>query len=370
MQPSYSGVDPLAKRKLASRKNVVRSKPASRKASLAAPAAPGRPKRPAGKPGRSLDDDDPSTASRGGGDDYEPRGFGVVDFEDEEPAERPVDVAADDAGDEESDSFGDAGGGSAVAIDDPVRIYLMQMGEIPLLSRQQEIACAKQIEATRTAFRRRMLASDFMLRGAVALLEKVRDSELRLDRTIEVSVTNTAEKKRILKRIGPEPGDADPSAQAEPGRLRIAIDRQGRPGLAPRRLAPADSPPQQSGAPGRGAESADAAVAAAVGQAGRNLEADGLDPRADCRAARPTASHRRPRARAAQRAALPDADHAGKPRHAPPPRRPHHALPAAIRRGQARAVGRQPAAGRLHRQALPQPRPELPGPDPGRATRA
>jgi len=37
-----------------------------------------------------------------------------------------------------------------------------------------------------------------------------------------------------------------------------------------------------------------------------------------------------------------------------------------IRCGQAQAFGRQPAVGSLHRQALPQPGPELPGPDPGR----
>ena len=48
-----------------------------------------------------------------------------------------------------------------------------------------------------------MLATDYVLQGAVELLEKVRDGQLRLDRTIEVSVTNTTEKKRILKRIGP-----------------------------------------------------------------------------------------------------------------------------------------------------------------------
>jgi RND family efflux transporter MFP subunit len=48
-----------------------------------------------------------------------------------------------------------------------------------------------------------MLASDFVLHGALNLLEKVRDGQLRLDRTIEVSVTNTAEKKRILRRLTP-----------------------------------------------------------------------------------------------------------------------------------------------------------------------
>ena len=89
------------------------------------------------------------------------------------------------------------------AIDDPVRMYLMQMGEIPLLTRDQEIASAKEIERTRVRFRNSMLATDFVLQAAVVALEKVRDGELRLDRTIEVSVTNTSEKKRIMQRIVP-----------------------------------------------------------------------------------------------------------------------------------------------------------------------
>jgi RNA polymerase primary sigma factor len=94
-------------------------------------------------------------------------------------------------------------GGSRECIDDPVRMYLMQMGEIPLLSRAQELTSARKIERTRARFRHHMLASDFVLHGAVNLLEKVRDGALRLDRTIEVSVTNTAEKKRILRRLRP-----------------------------------------------------------------------------------------------------------------------------------------------------------------------
>jgi len=88
-------------------------------------------------------------------------------------------------------------------IDDPVRMYLMQMGRIPLLNRVEEVAIAKKIDRTRFFYRSTMLATDFLLQGAVSALEKVRDGKLRLDRTIEVSVTNTAEKKRIMKRIGP-----------------------------------------------------------------------------------------------------------------------------------------------------------------------
>ncbi len=119
-------------------------------------------------------------------DDHEP----VIDEED----------ALDDEAASEFDS-GDAEGDAA--IDDPVRMYLMQMGEIPMLNRESEVAAAVQIEATRRRFRRTMLCSDYMLHAAVELLQKVSDGTLRLDRTIEISVTNTSEKKRILKRILP-----------------------------------------------------------------------------------------------------------------------------------------------------------------------
>src|SRR5690348_16255897 len=46
------------------------------------------------------------------------------------------------------------------ATDDPVRMYLMQMGQIPLLNRAQEIASAKQIERTRLLYRHSMLSTD------------------------------------------------------------------------------------------------------------------------------------------------------------------------------------------------------------------
>jgi RNA polymerase primary sigma factor len=91
----------------------------------------------------------------------------------------------------------------AAVIDDPIRLYLLQMGGIPLLTRETEVSSARTIESWRRKFRRTLLANDLVLAGAVNLLERVRAGTLRLDRTIEVSVTNTAEKKRILKRLGP-----------------------------------------------------------------------------------------------------------------------------------------------------------------------
>jgi len=93
--------------------------------------------------------------------------------------------------------------GSANQIDDPVRIYLMQMGEIPLLNRKEEIAAARVIEDSRTRFRRNVLATDFMLHAALRLLEGVREGKLRLDRTVEVSVINVRAKRRIIQLLGP-----------------------------------------------------------------------------------------------------------------------------------------------------------------------
>src|SRR5262249_49832338 len=46
--------------------------------------------------------------------------------------------------------------GDGRRIDDPVRMYLTQMGEIPLLSRNEEISLAKKIEVTRKRFRRKV----------------------------------------------------------------------------------------------------------------------------------------------------------------------------------------------------------------------
>ena len=89
------------------------------------------------------------------------------------------------------------------AVDDPVRMYLMQMGRIPLLTREEEVDAATKIDKARFEFRNTMLATDFMLKGAYDALYKVSIKKLRLDRTIEVSVTNKAEKERIMKRIVP-----------------------------------------------------------------------------------------------------------------------------------------------------------------------
>jgi RNA polymerase primary sigma factor len=86
-------------------------------------------------------------------------------------------------------------------IDDPVRMYLTQMGEIPLLSRDEEISLARKIELTRMAFRRKVLESDFCATQAVDILQQVHDGLLPFDRTMKMSSGENLVRSVVKKRL-------------------------------------------------------------------------------------------------------------------------------------------------------------------------
>ncbi len=86
-------------------------------------------------------------------------------------------------------------------IDDPVRMYLTQMGEISLLTRDREIYLAKKIELTRMIFRRRLLENDYCVQQAVDTLELVESGDLPFDRTMKIATNELNAKEKISARI-------------------------------------------------------------------------------------------------------------------------------------------------------------------------
>ena len=84
---------------------------------------------------------------------------------------------------------------------DPIRLYLSQMAEIQLLSRDEEVKLAKKIEMTRKRYRRTMLGCHLVLNQTVAILGKVHRGLLPFDRTIKVSLTDRLTKEQVLARM-------------------------------------------------------------------------------------------------------------------------------------------------------------------------
>jgi len=111
------------------------------------------------------------------GEDIETRGPHVVIDEDRdarEPTADDLDIEATEPTDGDDQ------------IDDLIRIYLRQMGKIPMLNRIEEIEAAKRIEHSRRRFRYGVLGTDYIQQAVIGLLERICQGSLRLDCTVEV----------------------------------------------------------------------------------------------------------------------------------------------------------------------------------------
>jgi len=86
---------------------------------------------------------------------------------------------------------------------DTVQVYLTQMGGTPLLGRRKELEVARTIVRDRKKLRRIMLGSGYVLRAALATLEKAARGETRLENACEGSFGNERWKRRVAAVLEP-----------------------------------------------------------------------------------------------------------------------------------------------------------------------
>jgi RNA polymerase primary sigma factor len=91
-------------------------------------------------------------------------------------------------------------------LDDPVKMYLKQMGSISLLSREEEITLAKKIEEAEAKFNWAVLSTKFARNQILSVVSDILYGKLNLEEVIKgeitTSITNVLKRfKRILERI-------------------------------------------------------------------------------------------------------------------------------------------------------------------------
>jgi RNA polymerase primary sigma factor len=138
------------------------------------------------------------------------QGVNLVEAEEsEEPAERPA--ADDEAADARGNIDDDIG-----RTDDPVRMYLREMGSVELLSREGEIAIAKRIEAGREQMIGGICESPLTINALVDWHSKIERGEILLREIIDLDATygDGPDSGEVVAEEGAEPVEAE--AEPEP----------------------------------------------------------------------------------------------------------------------------------------------------------
>ncbi|MGB0234245.1 MAG: RNA polymerase sigma factor RpoD [Candidatus Puniceispirillaceae bacterium] len=104
-------------------------------------------------------------------------------------AAEDVDKDSDDEDNTENQQSGNLSDGEVSGSDDPVRMYLREMGSVELLSREGEIAIAKRIEAGREMMIGGICESPLTIRALLTWAQQVREFAVPLRDIIDLDLT-------------------------------------------------------------------------------------------------------------------------------------------------------------------------------------
>ncbi len=152
-------------------------------------------------------------------------GIQVVESEEGEDGEAPAAAKVEKAEEPEADE--EAGGNVDEAnlgrTDDPVRMYLREMGSVELLSREGEIAIAKRIEAGRDMMISGLCESPLTFRAIISWHEALKAGRMYLRDIVDLEATQGGPKEVAEGADGAE-GAADGAAQPPADAFEAADD--------------------------------------------------------------------------------------------------------------------------------------------------
>ena len=85
---------------------------------------------------------------------------------------------------------------------DMLAVYFQEITRTRLLTRTEERGIAREVQRTRRAYCRKMLATDYLLKSALALASKVSDRTLRVDHILEIPGKLGLTKRHVADQAG------------------------------------------------------------------------------------------------------------------------------------------------------------------------
>lgn len=86
-------------------------------------------------------------------------------------------------------------------LDDPIRMYFSQMAKIPLLTREQEIELAKELEASRNGLRVLIYSTRYGQVQALELLQLVLRKEIFVEKVLDVNLSRKGERHEFFEEL-------------------------------------------------------------------------------------------------------------------------------------------------------------------------